>query len=46
MKRAFNFVICLFLFACSLASTQLPTPVPTTQLISDAEMEAALQQAR
>jgi uncharacterized protein YegJ (DUF2314 family) len=46
MKRSFIFVICLFQFACSPAPTQLPTPAPTTQLNSDAEMEAAFQQAR
>jgi uncharacterized protein YegJ (DUF2314 family) len=46
MKRSFIFVICLFLFACSPAPPQLPTPAPTTQLNSDAEMEAAFQQAR
>jgi uncharacterized protein YegJ (DUF2314 family) len=46
MKRAFIFVIYLFLFACSPAPTQLPAPAPTIQLNSDAEMEAAFQQAR
>jgi len=46
MKRAFIFVICLFLFACSPAPTQIPTPVPPTQLNADVEMEAAFQQAR
>jgi uncharacterized protein YegJ (DUF2314 family) len=46
MKRVFIFVVCLFLFACSPAPTQLPTPAPTTQLNSDIEMEAAFQQAR
>jgi uncharacterized protein YegJ (DUF2314 family) len=46
MKRSFIFVICLFLFTCSPAPTQMPTPVSTTQLNSDAEMEVALQQAR
>ena len=46
MKRSFIFVICLFQFACSPAPTRLPTPAPTTQLNSDAEMEAAFQQAR
>ena len=46
MKRAFIFVIYLFLFACSPALTQLPAPTPTIQLNSDAEMEAAFQQAR
>ena len=46
MKRSFIFEICLFQFACSPAPTQLPTPAPTTQLNSDAEMEAAFQQAR
>jgi len=46
MKRAFIFVICLFLFACSPAPTQIPMPVPPTQLNADVEMEAAFQQAR
>ncbi len=46
MKSASIFVICLFLFACSPAPTQMPTPAPTTQLNSDVEMEAAFQQAR
>ena len=46
MKRSFIFVIYLFLFGCSPTPTQLPTPAPAIQLNSDAEMEAAFQQAR
>jgi len=46
MKKAFNFVICLFLFACLPMPTQISTPVPTTQLDSDIEMEAAFQLAQ
>ena len=46
MKRVFIFVICFFLSACSPAPTQIPTPVATTPLNSDVEMEAAFQQAQ
>jgi uncharacterized protein YegJ (DUF2314 family) len=46
MKRVFIFVIGLFLFACSPVPTKSPTPVLSTQLNSDVEMEAAFQQAR
>jgi len=46
MKRPFIFVICLFLFACSPDSTQIPTLAFPTQSDSDVEMEAAFQQAR
>lgn len=46
MKGIFIFVICLFLFACSPAPTQIPTPASPTQLDSDLEMEAAFQKAR
>jgi uncharacterized protein YegJ (DUF2314 family) len=46
MKRIFIFVVCLFLFACSPVPTQIPTPLPATQVNSEVEMETAFQQAR
>lgn len=46
MKRAFIFVICLFLFACSPAPTPIPSSTPPTQLNADVEMETAFQRAR
>jgi len=46
MNQKFILAICLFIFSCSSAPTQIPTPIPLTQLNIDTEMEAAFQQAQ
>ena len=46
MNQRLILLICLFVIACSPAPTHIPTQVSATPLNSDADMEAAFQQAR
>ncbi len=46
MKRTLFLALCLLLFACSSAPTQVPVSTPTEQSNEDVEMQAAFQGAR